>query len=125
MTLLSCTCAVAEEDEFRCLVSIGVKKPIRLQFVFPPDSSDLGKVIYQGGSGAIQVKRKSERTIEEAPNGRPWQFESVWEEITKDGIGGTYSSTCEKRMARSSSLKTSRVPMATMAAIGMARTNDL
>ncbi len=87
---LLCGNAWAGEDDFRCLVSVGMKNPIRLQFVFPGDNSDIGHVTYQNGSGALPVKRISERTVEEVPGGRPWLFESVWEENAKDGGGGKY-----------------------------------
>ncbi len=87
---LTCGSALAGEDDFRCLVTVGEKNPIRLQFVFPADNSDIAQVTYQHGSGAIPVKRITERTVEEAPGGRPWLFESVWEETTKDGGGGKY-----------------------------------
>ncbi len=48
--ILVCTSvAAADENDFRCLKSIGVKTPLRLQFVFQTDKPDVGSVIYQNG----------------------------------------------------------------------------
>ncbi len=44
-------------NDFRCLKSIGVKTPVRLQFVFTAeDKPDVGYVIYQKGNRPIAVK---------------------------------------------------------------------
>jgi hypothetical protein len=80
-----CSSVVADENDFRCLKSIGLKSPIRLQFVFRTDKHDLGYVIYQNGSGPIPVKRLNERELRAAPGGRPSEFETHWQET-----GGTY-----------------------------------
>ena len=82
--LFAGNCALADDD-FRCMVSTDARQPVRLQFVFPAGESDTGRVVYEGGSGAMSVKRKSERTVERAPDGRPWVFESVWLERIPDG----------------------------------------
>src|SRR5713101_447786 len=88
--VLLCNGAVAGENDFRCFKSIGLKNPIRLQFTFPPAKQDLGYVTYQNGSAPIRVKRVKEKTIEEVPGGRPWVFQTEWEEIVGNGIGGKY-----------------------------------
>lgn len=88
--LLLCNGAVANESDFKCMKSVGLKNPIRLQFTFPAENQDIGYVMYQKGSEPIPVKRIKEETIREVPGGRPWVFQSVWEEITDSGIGGKY-----------------------------------
>jgi hypothetical protein len=77
-------------NDFRCLKSIGVKTPIRLQFVFNTDKPDVGYVIYKNGSGPIAVKKLKEREVREVPGGRPSGFEAQWKEITSDGFSGKY-----------------------------------
>ena len=81
---------MADEGDYRCLKSVGSKSSIRLQFVFPPDNKDVGKVIYKGGSGSIKVQRLKEKETRKGPSGRPSEFESQWSEINSDGLGGTY-----------------------------------
>jgi hypothetical protein len=85
-----CTSVAAEENDFRCLKSIGVKTPLRLQFVFQTDKPDRGYVIYQNGSGSIAVKKLKEREVRKVSGGRPSVFETQWEEITSDGTCGVY-----------------------------------
>jgi hypothetical protein len=46
-------------NNFRCLKSIDIKTPLRLQFVFKTDKPDVGYVIYQNGSRPIAVKKRS------------------------------------------------------------------
>lgn len=88
--LLLCTSAVADDNDFRCFKSIGLKNPIRLQFTFPSTDHGLGSVSYQNGSGPIAVKQTAEKTLREVPNGRPWVFENVWTEVEPKGAGGRY-----------------------------------
>jgi hypothetical protein len=90
IAILVCTSAAADVNDFRCLKSIGVKTPLRLQFVFQTDKPDVGYVIYQNGSGPISVKKRKEREVRGVPGGRPSVTEAQWEEITSDGIGGKY-----------------------------------
>lgn len=80
----------ADEGDFRCLKSVGLKNPVRLQFTFRGDQDDLGYVTYQRGSGRIQVKKIREKELRQVPGGRPSEFEMIWEEITPDGSGGRY-----------------------------------
>ncbi len=82
--------AFADEGDFRCLKSVGLKNPVRLQFTFRSDKDDLGYVTYQRGSGRIQVKKISDKELRRVPGGRPSEIEWVWEEITPDGSGGRY-----------------------------------
>ena len=89
--ILVCTSvAAADENDFRCLKSIGVKTPLRLQFVFQTDKPDVGSVIYQNGSRPIAVQKLKEREVRGVPGGRPSITEAQWEEITSDGTGGKY-----------------------------------
>ena len=90
IAILVGTSAVADENDFRCLKSIGVKTPVRLQFVFETDKPDVGYVIYQNGSKPIAVKRLKEREVRGVPGGRPSLTEAQWEEITSDDAGGKY-----------------------------------
>mgnify|MGYP000912425728 FL=1 len=80
----------ADEGDFRCLKSVGLKNPVRLQFTFRADKDDLGYVTYQRGSGRIQVKKISEKELRQVPGGRPSEFEMTWDELTPDGSGGRY-----------------------------------
>ncbi len=85
-----CKPVAADENDFRCLKSIGLKNPVRLQFTFQADKDDLGYVTYQRGSGRIQVKKISEKELRRVPGGRPSEVEMTWEEITPDCYGGRY-----------------------------------
>lgn len=85
-----CTPVAADESDFRCFKSIGLKNPVRLQFTFRADKDDLGYVTYQRGSGRMQVKKISEKELRRMPGGRPGEFEMTWEEITPNGPGGRY-----------------------------------
>jgi hypothetical protein len=87
--------AFADENDFRCLQSINLKKPIRLQFNYPQDTQKPGSVTYSNSKISIPVKLNSEKTIKKAPNGRPWVFQAVWEEIPDTGIGGKYIITSQ------------------------------
>src|SRR5664280_2270128 len=72
-------------NDFRCLKSIGVKTPIRLQFVFTAeDKPDVGYVIYQKGNRSIAVKMIKEREVRRVQGGGPSEYEAQWEEITSD-----------------------------------------
>ena len=85
-----CHVAVADQNDFRCLKSIGLKNPLRLQFVFRTDKQDVGYVIYQHGSGPIPIKKLTEKVLKSVPGGRPSAFESRWAETLADGTDGIY-----------------------------------
>lgn len=72
-----------------CVKSVGLKKPIRAEFIFPTDSEHFGSVIYQNGSGRVPVRIIEEKVLEERPEG-PWLIQSRWEEVTLNGSGGNY-----------------------------------
>jgi len=80
----------ADENDFRCLKSIGLKKPLRLQFTLASDNDDVGSVIYKNGSGRIPIKRVKETQLRRGPVGRPSEIETRWAEIAPEGAGGTY-----------------------------------
>jgi len=82
--------ALADQNDFRCLKSVGLKNTLRIQFVFQSDQDDAGYVIYQNGSAPIPVKRLKEKEVKRVPGGRPSEFEAQWKEMTPDGNGGTY-----------------------------------
>ena len=88
--IVICTSVTADMNDFRCFKSIGVKPPLKLQFVFQTDKSDMGYVIYQNGNSPIVVKNVKEREVKKIPGGGPSVIESQWEEVTTDGIGGKY-----------------------------------
>jgi hypothetical protein len=90
IVILVCTSAVADENDFRCLKSIGVKTPLRLQFVFQTDKPDAGYVIYQNGSRPIAVKMIKEREVRRVKGGGPSEIEAQWEEITSADTDGKY-----------------------------------
>ena len=85
---LLCATALADSAEIRCFRSYGLKKPLRLQFSFPPEGARNGHVRYENGSANIPVKlikTESEETL----HGRPMEFTTTWKELTPDG--GTYT----------------------------------
>ena len=86
--ILVVSAAVADENDFRCLKSIGLKKVIRIQFVSQTEKADVGYVKYENGTGVIQVKRIREKELMRLPDGRPSEFETTWREVTPNG--GTY-----------------------------------
>ena len=90
IVMLFCASVAADENDFRCLKSIGGKTPLRLQFIFQTDKPDTGYAIYQNGSRPIAVKMLKEREVRRIPGGGPSVVEAQWEEITSDGSGGKY-----------------------------------
>lgn len=90
MLTLLCKPVSADENDFRCLKSVGLKKPVRLQFTFQSGNDDLGYVNYQRSSGPLQVRKTKERELRQVPGGRPSEIEITWEEVTPDSSGGSY-----------------------------------
>lgn len=82
--------AISGEDEFRCLTSVGVKNPLKLQFDFPSGKQELGYVTYQNGSGKIPVKNTSVKETRKVPGGRPSELTAEWQEVGPDSSGGKY-----------------------------------
>ena len=81
---------MADQNDFRCFKSVGLKNTLKIQFVFLSDKDDLGYVIYQSGSAPIPVKKLEEKELKRVPGGRPSEFEMQWRENISDGTGGTY-----------------------------------
>ena len=90
IVLFASSSAVADQDNFRCYKSVGLKNTLRIQFVIQSDNDSVGYVIYEGGSARIPVKRLKEKELKRLPGGRPSVFETRWQETTSDGTGGTY-----------------------------------
>jgi hypothetical protein len=88
--MLVISSAIADENDFRCFKSVGLKNPLRLQFVFHTEKDDVGYVRYESGSGPIRLKRLKEKELRRGPDGRPSEFETEWREIIPNGVGGTY-----------------------------------
>ncbi len=85
-----CKPVFADENDFRCLRSVGLKNPVRLQFTFQNGKDNQEYVKYQRGSGRIKLQKIQERELRQGPAGRPSTFEMTWKEITPDGSGGSY-----------------------------------
>ena len=90
IVFLAASSVMADQNDFRCLKSVGLKNTLRIQFVFQSDKDDAGYVVYQGGSAPIPVKRLKTEELRRVPGGRPSVFETQWKEITSDGTGGIY-----------------------------------
>jgi hypothetical protein len=88
---LLCSTAFAqdEQNKVRCLKSVGLKTPLRLQVEFP-GSNKLGYVTYEHGSGKISIKQLVARETQKV-SGRPSFFTLKFEEVTPDHSGGTYT----------------------------------
>jgi len=80
----------ADENDFRCLKSVGLKNPLRLQFTYVTDQEDVGNVAYKNGSGRIAIRRIKETQLRRGPGGRPSEFETRWQEVAPEGSAGTY-----------------------------------
>jgi len=80
----------ADTNNFRCFKSIGLKKPLRLQFSVQRYEPGEGYVTYQNGSGFIHIKKVSEKEVKKIPTGGPSEIEAVWQEDITDGSGGKY-----------------------------------
>jgi hypothetical protein len=59
--------AMADQNDFRCFKSVGLKNTLRIQFVFQSDNDDVGYVIYKGGSASIPLKRLKEKELKREP----------------------------------------------------------
>ena len=51
--------AFADQNDFRCLQSIHLQKPIRLQFNFPQGTQETSSVTYSTSKESIPIKLKS------------------------------------------------------------------
>lgn len=80
----------ADQGHVRCLRSIGLTTPLRLQLGILSDSNDRGYVLYQGGSGRIPLKLLKVTELRRVYGGRPSEFETQWIEMSPNGSGGRY-----------------------------------
>ncbi|WP_323355117.1 hypothetical protein [Cyanobium gracile] len=80
----------ADQDTVRCLRSIGLKTPLRLQLGISSETDDRGYVLYQGGSGRIPLKLLKVTELRRVYGGRPSEFETQWVEMPPSGSGGRY-----------------------------------
>lgn len=84
--LMISSAALAGSNDFRCFQSVGLRKPIKLQFSFPTEESKMnqGHVRYQRGSDDIPVKRLTIRDLYENTDSKP-EYEAIWQELVTDG----------------------------------------
>ncbi len=80
----------ADQDNVRCLRSIGLNTPLRLQLGLSSESDAGGYVLYQGGSGRIPLKLLKVTELRRVYGGRPSEFETQWVEMPPSGSGGRY-----------------------------------
>ena len=88
---LSLLSASASAQQFLCFEAPGKKAPIQLQFDLPAEGQELASVTYRKGNGALQLRKVSEKEMDDVPDGRPSLIRTVWEEIAPGGKkGGRY-----------------------------------
>ncbi len=80
----------ADQDNVRCLRSIGVKPLLRIQFGLHGNSDSSGYVLYQGGGGPIPLRLLKVTELRRVDGGRPSEFETQWIEVTTTPSAGRY-----------------------------------
>ncbi len=85
----------ADQDNVRCLRSIGVEPLLRIQFGLKSDSDSSAYVLYQGSRGPIPLKLLKVTELRRAEGGRPSEFETQWIEATATEAAGRYLYTNE------------------------------
>jgi hypothetical protein len=68
----------ADQDNVRCLRSIGVQPLLRIQFGLASDSDSIGYVRYQGSPGPIPLTLLKVTELIRVDGGRPSEFETQW-----------------------------------------------
>ena len=96
--------AQSDQNEMRCLKSVGLKHPVRLQFEFPGPNQQLGYVTYEHGTGKIAVKQLDLKETEKVRN-RPSFFTLKFEEVTPNHSGGTYTLVTQGAMVEDAEYK--------------------
>jgi len=81
--------AVAHADEIRCL-SGGSQGQIHLSWKLPADGQRTSFVRYAGKTAWLRLTLLSQDSTEMA-EGRPWQFDSMWEEHLDGKVIGHYA----------------------------------
>jgi hypothetical protein len=104
---LLCSVAFAfaqnDQNEIRCLKSVGLKNPIRLQFEFP-GPNQLGYVIYEHGSERITVKQLDMKETQKVPD-RPSFYTLKFAEVSPNNSGGVYTLVIQGAMVEDAEYK--------------------
>lgn len=83
------------DASYRCFVSTGTRKPIRLEMaVFSYSRWTGGYVQYKGSKKPISIVPLSVESTELAPD-RPYEFETTWLEIVDGRPAGKYVVTTQ------------------------------
>jgi hypothetical protein len=85
----------ADQDNVRCLRSIGVQPLQRLQFALRSNSDSSAYVLYQGRPAPIPLKLLKVTELRRVEGGRPSEFETQWIEATAPESAGRYVYTNE------------------------------
>lgn len=85
----------ADQDNVRCLRSIGVQPLQRLQFALRANSDSSAYVLYQGRGAPIALKLLKVTELRRVEGGRPSEFETQWIEATAPESAGRYVYTNE------------------------------
>lgn len=85
----------ADQDNVRCLRSIGVKPLLRIQFGLHGNSDSSAYVLYQGSRGPIPLRLLKVTELRRMDGGRPSEFETQWIEGTTTPSAGRYVYTNE------------------------------
>jgi hypothetical protein len=80
----------ADQDNVRCLRSIGVQPLQRLQFALRSNSDSSGYVLHQGSPKPTPLKLLKVTELSKAEGGRPSEFETQWVELTAPESAGRY-----------------------------------
>ncbi len=88
--------APAHADEIRCLTG-GDADQIHLEWKLPEGDTDATPVSFVRYAGKTQWLRLTRLSNEgsEMAEGRPWQFDAVWEEHLDDKVTGRYAITTQ------------------------------
>ncbi|MET4615022.1 hypothetical protein ABIA71_000584 [Stenotrophomonas sp. 2619] len=81
--------AAAQTDEIRCLTG-GSRAQIHLSWKLPAEGQRTSYLRYAGKTAWLRLTLLSEDSTEMA-EGRPWQFDTVWEEHLDGKVIGRYA----------------------------------
>ncbi|QHB73352.1 hypothetical protein [Stenotrophomonas sp. 364] len=79
----------AQADEIRCLTG-GSRAQIHLSWKLPAEGQRTSYVRYAGKTAWLRLTLLNEHSTEMA-EGRPWQFDTVWEEHLDGKVIGRYA----------------------------------
>jgi hypothetical protein len=85
----------ADQDNVRCLRSIGVQPLLRIQFGLDSTNDSSGHVLYQGCQGVVPLKLLKVTELRRADGGRPSEIEIQWIKVTTTPSAGRYLYTNE------------------------------